>query len=208
MKLEQLSGVDRSLQKVMFKGLLKESNTLKGAGLKNKSKLKLIGTTLSTVMAVASASSAVPAHDVIGFDDEMAMKGKDSADKINLEEKQHKSVLSMGPPTEASGFMVGNNYIDLGLPSAPLVARLAGTGKVARLTLKPQLQQLWIQSESSTRKLPLGGVSKILSEKIEDGKYSVLALQSGKTSKSRIYLYYVPSQFVRSFKSALRSGGF
>jgi len=65
-------------------------------------------------------------------------------------------------------------------------------------------QELWIQSASSTQKLPFSTVRTVTSEAIKGREeYHIVTLQLGASDKSKYYLYFVPCQIVRAIKAAL-----
>lgn len=60
-------GVPDSMQKLMFKGLLQDGQTLKGAGVTKGAKIMLVGSTLNDVLAVSSVSKQVTASSLMLF---------------------------------------------------------------------------------------------------------------------------------------------
>ena len=59
MYLQGLIGVPESLQKVMFRGLAKDEQTLKNLDVKNGAKVMVVGSKLDQIMAVTTSSSQV-----------------------------------------------------------------------------------------------------------------------------------------------------
>lgn len=47
------------MQKLMYKGLLQDNHTLKGAGVTKGAKIMLVGSTLNDVLAVSSVTKQV-----------------------------------------------------------------------------------------------------------------------------------------------------
>ena len=200
--LEKLTGVDRSMQKLMFKGALKSGQTLLQAKVKNKSKLKLIGSSLKTVRDAMANQSKQPAVKIIGFEDELKQMKEEGDAGPWKTMKEHKRILDMGVP-EGTG--AGNKALNLRLPATPLLVR-GMDGQPCRITFRNDIMppQLWLQSAVRTKKLPLGTVRSIKTEDTdEDGNYVTMALQIGATAKSRIFLYFVPKQYVQSLKNAI-----
>ena len=64
--LETLTNVDRSMQKLMFKGALKQG-TLSENKIKNKSKLKLIGNPMDQVMQVVHKTQVMIKQQMIKY---------------------------------------------------------------------------------------------------------------------------------------------
>lgn len=53
------SGVPDSMQKLMYKGLLQDTQTISGSGITKGSKIMVVGSTLNDVLAVSSVSKEV-----------------------------------------------------------------------------------------------------------------------------------------------------
>lgn len=58
-QLQGLLGVPDSMQKLMYKGLLQDSQTIAGSGITKGAKIMLVGSTLNDVLAVSSVSKQV-----------------------------------------------------------------------------------------------------------------------------------------------------
>jgi hypothetical protein len=58
-QLQGLLGIPDSMQKLMYKGLLQDSQTLSSSGITKGSKIMLVGSTLNDVLAVSSVSKQV-----------------------------------------------------------------------------------------------------------------------------------------------------
>lgn len=54
-----ISGVPDSMQKLMYKGLLQDNQTIASSGITKGSKIMLVGSTLNDVLAVSSVSKEV-----------------------------------------------------------------------------------------------------------------------------------------------------
>lgn len=59
MYLQGLIGVPQSLQKVMFKGLARDEQTLRDLDVKNGAKVMVVGSKLDQILAVATSTSQV-----------------------------------------------------------------------------------------------------------------------------------------------------
>eukprot|EP00891_Asterochloris_glomerata_P002110 jgi/Astpho2/2110/fgenesh1_pg.00038_%23_168_t len=78
---------------------------------------------------------------------------------------------------------------------------LNSRGEKARMTFKPETEELWIGSPTTTQKLQYRQISKIDSHAIPDNEaYSMIALHLGSEGRSKLWLYWVPSQYVASIK--------
>ena len=67
MYLQGLIGVPQSLQKVMFKGLAKDEQTLKDLDVKNGAKVMVVGSKLDQILAVTTSSSQVTCLQIETF---------------------------------------------------------------------------------------------------------------------------------------------
>jgi len=73
-----------------------------------------------------------------------------------------------------------------------------------RLTFKLWSQELWIQSATSTQKLPFGTIRAVTSDPIKgQEEYHIMSLQLGSSERNKYYLYFVPAQYTRAIKSAI-----
>lgn len=55
------------MQKLMFKGLLQDSQTISSSGITKGSKVMLVGSTLNDVLAVSSVSKQVQYFDILSY---------------------------------------------------------------------------------------------------------------------------------------------
>jgi hypothetical protein len=95
LKLEELTGIQPSMQKVMFKGGLKDkTKTLQEVGIKNGVKMMLVGSKQDDVAKLKKAEAAVAK--------EPTPEAAAAAEKTPVcEEKEHKRVLDKGKPADA-----------------------------------------------------------------------------------------------------------
>ncbi|CAH1155720.1 unnamed protein product [Phaedon cochleariae] len=190
-QLQGLLGVPDSMQKLMYKGLLQDNQTISSSGIIKGSKIMLVGSTLNDVLAVSSVSK----QDVVEM--EKASTSKEPLCK----QKIHRKVLDKGIPEDA---MPGIRNLKEGLPSTPLSGMLNKHGGKVRLTFKLESDQLWLGTKERTEKLPMGSIKSVMSEPIEDHEeYHILGLQLGPTEASRYWIYWVPAQFVDAIKDAV-----
>lgn len=190
-KLQGLLGVPDSMQKLMFKGLLQDSQTISSSGITKGSKIMLVGSTLNDVLAVSSVSK----EDVAEMEKATTVKEPLCRQKI------HRKVLDKGIPEDA---MPGIKNIKEGLPPVPLSGMLNKHGGKVRLTFKLENDQLWLGTKERTEKLAMGSIKSIVSEPIEGfEQYHILGLQLGPTEASRYWIYWVPAQYVDAIKDAV-----
>lgn len=60
-----IAGIPDSMQKLMYKGLLQDSQTLSSSGITKGSKIMLVGSTLNDVLAVSSVSKQVSGWQIM-----------------------------------------------------------------------------------------------------------------------------------------------
>ncbi|GLC34804.1 hypothetical protein PLESTB_001166300 [Pleodorina starrii] len=191
-EIEKQLGIPSKLQKLMCKGtaLKDDAATLRQAGVKDGSKLLLIGSNPSAV----DAAKAAPTAGATGDWD--APKAEEPIHK----QTQHTKVLAKGVPDGALPGIAGRQVpMDDKMTAIP--GLLNSQGSKVRLTFKEDLQQLWLGSETSTQKVPYGTIGKIESWPIEGNEgYSIVALHLGAGGTSKYWLYYFPSQYVSGLK--------
>ncbi|KAI7839831.1 hypothetical protein COHA_006451 [Chlorella ohadii] len=186
------TGVPAENQKLLFKGQLKDEQTLQAAGLKSGSKIIVMGSkpedikVLSTVPVPLHCTESAARVQVtaLGKGAAGAAAGADwdykPATEPWSEQEQHKKVLAKGRP-------------DDGWPGMK--------DRQVRLTFKAEVQQLWVGSATSTQKVPYNTIGKIESQAIKgQEEFSIVRLQIGASGTSNLWLYYVPSQAVSGIK--------
>lgn len=197
-EVEKALAIPPSKQKLMYKGLLKDdAATLQKVGIKNGAKVLLIGSSEADI-AAAKASAASSSGGAGG----MAWDAPKQDEDIT-KQPQHAKVIAKGVPEEA---MPGIAERQVPLPDSLLNFNglYNSQGSKVRLTFKPESQQLWIASTTTTQKLPYGSIAKIESWPIaEHPGYSVVSLGLGAGSSSRYWLYFFPSQYVSGIKIRL-----
>jgi len=191
-----ITGVAPGLQKLMWKGLLKEdSKTVSEMGMKDGIKMMLVGSTITEVMSASSAPTPNSTSE---------SKAEETAAVIPLSEQtQHKKIIDKGLP---EGAEPGKRNKHENLPEVPLQNILNNIGQKVRLTFKMWTQELWIQSASNTQKLPFMSIRQVTSEPIKGNEdYHIVVLHLGSTDKQKYFLYWVPSQYTRAIKTSLTS---
>ncbi|KAK9870560.1 hypothetical protein WA026_008121 [Henosepilachna vigintioctopunctata] len=189
--LQGLLSVPESMQKLMFKGLLQDDQTLSSAGVVKGTKIMLVGSTLIDVLAVSSVTK----QDVAEMEKASTLK------EPLCQQKIHKKVLDKGTPEDV---MPGIKNVKEALPPAPLSGMLNKNGGKVRLTFKLEADQLWLSTKERTEKLPMSSIKNVISESIEGHEeYHILGLQLGPTEASRYWIYWVPAQYVDAIKDAV-----
>eukprot|EP01116_Phalansterium_solitarium_P008315 TRINITY_DN219_c3_g1_i1.p1 TRINITY_DN219_c3_g1~~TRINITY_DN219_c3_g1_i1.p1 ORF type:complete len:298 (+),score=112.81 TRINITY_DN219_c3_g1_i1:35-895(+) len=192
--LARLSGVAPGLQKLVYKGAVKDdSKTLKEAGIADGLRIMLIGTTLSEVMEM---SKPEPTPSGGKFEEEAPREPLS-------EQTSHKKIVAKGPPEGAEAGRIGRNDP---LPQVPLQNIYNNIGTKVRLTFKVWTQELWISSSSTTQKIPFNQVRAVSTEPIHGNEqYHIMSLQLGSSDKNKYFLYFVPCQYTRAIKNTIMS---
>ncbi|KRZ79118.1 Ubiquitin domain-containing protein UBFD1 [Trichinella papuae] len=192
-KVEALTDVPPELQKLTSKPLMMDSEmTLESCGVTNGTKCLLIGNKREEIEQIKSLT----AENVVIK--EVASK---QAPVPLCQQEMHKSVLAKGKPNSA---MIGIRNVQDPLPPFPIVGMTTKGGALARMVFKLELDQVWITTKERTNKIPMNQIRNIVNEKI-DGyeEYHIMGLQLGTTENSRIWLYWVPAQFVEAIRNAI-----
>lgn len=189
--LQNIIAVPQAMQKVMFKGLAKDDQTLRSLGVVKGAKVMIVGSKLDDVLAVS-----IPTKH------EMA---EDSASATNREplskQKLHRKVLDKGIPEDV---LPGILDAKEPLPEIPLAGMLNKSGGKVRLTFKLENDQVWIGTKERTDKIPMNSIKGVHSEPIHDHpEYHILAIQLGPTEASRYWIYWVPAQYISAIKDAI-----
>lgn len=190
-ELQGLLGVPEKNQKLMFKGLLRDDQTLGSAGITKGAKLMVVGSKPNDIIAVTSVTK----QDV--QESEKATSSKEPLCK----QKIHRKVLDKGVPEDA---MPGLKNVKEALPSYPLSGMLNKHGGKLRLTFKLEQDQLWLGTKERTEKLAMTSIKGIVSEVIEGfEQYHLMGIQLGPTEASRYWVYWVPAQYIDAIKDAI-----
>jgi len=179
-------------QKLLFKGQLKDVNTLRETGLKNGSKLMVIGTKPEDTKIANNTTTA--SNSKTGDWDAVAKSLPWS------KEPRHEKVLSKGVPEDAWPGIEGRQ-VSLRDDQTYIPGLYNSQGVKVRFTFKAELEQVWIGSPSHTQKIPYSSISKIEAQAIEGNeKYSILRVLLGASSANSYWIYWVPSQYVAAIK--------
>ncbi|XP_063961405.1 ubiquitin domain-containing protein UBFD1-like [Lytechinus pictus] len=192
-EIQTATGVPPAMQKLMFKGLMKDEKTLKELKVTGGSKLMLIGSTPKAVMEVTKPVPSGGSADK----DEKASAAKEPLCK----QKMHKKVLDKGKPDDA---MIGIKNQHDPLPNVPISGMLNKAGGKVRLTFKLEMDQVWLGTKERTEKIPMNSIRNVISEPIEGHEdYHILAIQLGPTEASRYWIYWVPAQYAKGIKDTI-----
>jgi len=191
-KVEELTGVPPSMQKLMCKGMLQDGQTLRNCKLLNGCKIMLVGSKPNDIFAV----NVQPKPQDLKQEETQATKKEPLCTQ-----KQHLKILEKGIPDDA---IPGIKNAKDALPDFPISGMLNKLGGKVRLTFKLEVDQVWIGTKERTEKVPMSQIKSVINEPIEGHEeYHILALQLGPTEQSRYYFYWVPAQYVDAIKEAI-----
>ena len=201
LKLEELTGIMPVMQKVMFKGGLKDkTKTLEEVGIKSGVKMMLVGSKQDDVAKLAAGKAAVakePTPEAVA-----------AAEKTPVcHETAHKRVIDKGKPSDAEAGVACPPGAHATLPEN-LKGILNGSGAKVRLVFPPGAAECTFATAERTQKFALGQFPEVTSDAIlEHPGYRILGVKMGKTEKSFVYLYWVPEQYVNAIRAALTGRG-
>ncbi|CAB3220580.1 unnamed protein product [Arctia plantaginis] len=189
--LERICGVPQLAQKLIIKGMARDSMTLRQAGVVKGGKVMLVGSKMDDILAMKS-----------GPQETLEEKASSQSSKEPLcMQKIHRKVLDKGIPPDV---MPGIKGVKEPLPPVPLSGMLNKHGGKVRLTFKHEQDQLWIGTKERTEKLAMASIKSITSEPIkEHEEYHIMGLQLGPTEASRYWVYWVPAQYIEAIKDAV-----
>lgn len=192
--IETLTKLPRTMQKLMYKGLVKdETKTLKELKVTKNSKMMLVGTTMTDLVAVNTKPAASEIASLSGT----AIPKREPLSK----QKEHVKVLEKGKPEDA---MEGVAGVKQPLPPQPLNGMINKAGGKVRLTFKLEEDSLWIGTKTRTEKIPMTSIRNVVSEPIDtDPNYHIMGIQLGPTELSRYWVYWVPAQYVDAVKDTI-----
>jgi len=190
--VESLTDVPAEMQKLMYKGILKDSQSLSEANISNGSKVMLIG---AKKKDVASVNEKVKPEE--------AKKGSSSSTKKEplCEQKIHKKVIDQGVPDDAMpAYRNGHEP----LPSVPLFGMQNKAGHKVRLTFKLESDEVWISTKERTEKVQMSSIRSVVHEPVKGKEeYHLMGFGLGTTENSRYWIYWVPAQYVKAIKNTI-----
>ncbi|KAF0971822.1 hypothetical protein FDP41_010045 [Naegleria fowleri] len=197
-EIQKKTQVPIGLQKLLFrtkeKPNLKDDGTMiKDLGLIHAPKFKilLMGSTLEQII---EASSSKPKRAT------SSSQSNEPSSPVTLKISQlpeHKKYIDKGVPEHAEK---GDKTKDLAV-TQPINGILNNRGEEIRFTFKQDLRELWIQSKSSTEKIPYAAIRYIDTEPIHsNADYHIMGFQIGQSTNNKLWFYYVPAQYVRWIK--------
>eukprot|EP00049_Salpingoeca_infusionum_P018637 m.358087 g.358087 ORF g.358087 m.358087 type:complete len:246 (-) comp18032_c0_seq1:143-880(-) len=189
--------------KLMFKGLLAgpskpelDEVLISDTKLKDKAKVLVVG---------ASASQILEATEVASMAASGIFKAEEAASTLQAKKKwadmrEHQLIIKKGVPDDAMlGYVPGQDP----LPDGALTGLVTSGNVKVRLQIKPVERMVVISTKERTQKIPLSKVQAVKTEPIPNFEhYHIVGLQVGPTSRSMIYLYWMPAQLISALKGA------
>ncbi|RUS32683.1 ubiquitin-related domain-containing protein [Jimgerdemannia flammicorona] len=185
-EIEQRTQIPPTMQKLVYKGMLKDDMTIDSSKIKEGVKVILIGSKVEDVLKMATSQTTTKEET------------PEVPEKIPLSE--------LTKPL----FLFLSDRWDIQLPLPPgksIKGMLNSLGQRTRLTFKDDLEQVWIGTAERTQKIAYDSIKAVQSEPIQgDETYYILSLQLGPTEKSRYFIYWVPAQYVETIKDTIMGG--
>ncbi|KAJ3423674.1 ubiquitin domain-containing protein ubfd1 [Anaeramoeba flamelloides] len=194
---EEKTQVPKSLQKLIYNRIQKNDHkTLKQARLRNKAKVLLIGNSLQEI----AKTNLTPIEKDVEDQSSWKVDSEKNTEFCNLQ--IHKKILNKRQP----GVTFPQKYKGkhLRLPKRSIRDVWNEDGQRVQLTFKVNHDQLYIRSFGQKLVVKLDLIKDFYSQEIEnyDG-YSYFGLQTGYTTKSILWFYYVPSHYIRGIRNAI-----
>jgi len=190
--IEGLTGVPTAMQKLMWKGMLKDDELpLSQTQLKDGAKVMLVGSTVSDVIQVNTIATTSSSSS--------SSSSSTEKPKPLCEQTEHKKIIDKGRSEDGIiGKRGTKSSITNGFSLHGMLNKMASK---VRLTFKTDVEQLWIATNERTEKVSFNSIQQVISEPIAGQEdYHIMAFQLGPTEKSRYYVYFVPAQYVDSIK--------
>ncbi|KAI8607525.1 hypothetical protein BC830DRAFT_121994 [Chytriomyces sp. MP71] len=197
-RVSELTGLDPRLQKLLYKGILKDDATLAQSQLSSNAKVVLMASSASAILSVAAPQKPPPSEDTGAANAE--------AKAAFFEQTEHAKVLTRGKP-DWDVIEKGNPYARTALPSLGIWT-VNARGLKCRLSFKSETQEMQLATAERTQKIAYASIRRIDShdmpaEQAGGEGYCAVGIQIGPTEKSLLWFYWVPKQYVENIKEAV-----
>ncbi|KXS18259.1 hypothetical protein M427DRAFT_42652 [Gonapodya prolifera JEL478] len=191
--IEKRTGVHANLQKLLYKGNLKDDQTLEEAKVVGAAKIILMASKVEDVLKITSAKA--------GPTSTSSPLSPATPKEAWSEQTEHKKILGKGKPDDAEEGTQGKKVT---IPARGVTGLLNRIGQKTRLTFKTDSEEVWIGTAERTQKVPFNTIRAVTSQPIKGNEgYHIVGLQLGPTDKSNYWLYWVPAQYVEAIKDAV-----
>jgi hypothetical protein len=201
-KIDKLTDVEPQVQKLVNKSITSvkrddTTTTLKDLNIIDGQTLLLVGATRSEILSTTRVEINSTSNKGSNDDQATTNNKKESLCK----QTKHEKVLKAGKPDNAQiGIRNKNDPLPQSIDGL-LMSMFNHSAKKARLTFKLELDELWINTAETTKKIPMTHIRNIVDEPIEGHEgYSIVGFQTGTTENSTIWIYWCPSQYVKSIR--------
>eukprot|EP00124_Ichthyophonus_hoferi_P000501 Ihof_evm31s18 gene=Ihof_evmTU31s18 len=175
-KFEVITGVPAAMQKVMYKGMLKDDRkTLQDAQVKDGVKIMVVGSSLKDVLTTVTAPvDTTPTN---------AVASVPKVPRSLSDDPMHKKVLDKGKPDD---IMEAHKGMREPWPMGGIRGMHTRQGQKLRLSWKPDEQEVWIGTQERTEKLPIASIHGVDSEPIKGHEeYHIMAIKLGISDASK-----------------------
>lgn len=205
-KIDRLTDVEPKVQKLVNKSISSvkrddATTTLKDLQLTDGQTLLLVGATRGEIASTTTMET--PSSSNRDNDESASASSK----KESLcKQTRHEKVIKTGRPEHAQ-IGIKNRHDPLPQSIDGMLMSIAGhSPKKARLTFKLESDELWINTSETTRRIPMKNIQNIVDEPIEGHEeYSIIGFQTGTTESSTIWIYWCPTQYVKSIRREILS---
>ncbi|OMJ87957.1 hypothetical protein SteCoe_10192 [Stentor coeruleus] len=184
--LEQQTRVPANLQKLFLKGPLKNNDTiLSSLNLRETTKILLVGSTADEISITSNIRTSIEEERKIDI----------PRDAFPPDQQR---IIDKGPPADA---FPGDLFSNINVPdTVPGLYNHAGAN--ARLTVKKEIDEVWIVNNTSTKRIPFAAIGNINYIPIlKYPGYTILTLVLGPSNKYN--LYFFPQQFFNTLKTLI-----
>lgn len=182
--LQSCTGVPSNLQKLFLKGLIKDDEIcVSDLPIRPTTKILLVGSTADDISQTSNIRANCEEEKKIDF----------SREGFSADQQR---IIDKGPP---AGCLPGDLFNNLDVPEA-IPGLYNHLGVPIRLTIKKDLDEIWMVTNSNTKKIPFMAIAEIsFIPIIKHPGYGILTLTLGKSNKFNIYFF--PQQYTRSLKT-------
>lgn len=197
--LEKITSCPVVQQKLMYKGQLKDEDTLRNKKFKKNAKVLLVGATAAQILQV-TAAAATDFTKLEAEEKKAAQAEQQKWSELHI----HKEVLKKGkPPQVVMGYVPALGDMEP-LPQTAINPLYNRRGK-CRLQVDLLQGVLTISTNEGQTKVPINKIQDCEAQPIEGHPgYHILGLRIG-TEKSMRFFYWFPSQYVAGMKAMFGS---
>eukprot|EP00729_Bicosta_minor_P000276 gene276-8504_t len=196
--LEKTLNCPAATQKLMYKGPVKDADTLRSKKWKKNCKVLLIGATAAQVIKMTQDESvAKPAGGGAGSG---AGTGPEAHVNWN-DQTMHKKVIEKGKPADVPMGYENGGAIEPLQDGLCIKSVYDGRKNPLRITIKLSEGSIMVSSKVNQQTLGIHDIASVTSQPIRGHMgYHILALKL-QGRKSEMFLYWFPAQYIGAFKN-------